>query len=608
MKFKKFLILFLFFNCSFIYSQSPIVSADGMQVYCPGTQLHIATSFSTTAAGTETGQKGLYIQISQGYVRGEDKLSVLNPLSFPNINTSDWSDIEGKLTLTHKTNPEILYAEIEALLLDVVFESTSLNPQKDKTFSISIGDANYLPSEDHYYKYIAYPTTGSPDKRWTTAKTLAESERYYGLKGYLATLATEEEAILAGIQAPGQGWIGASDATQEGKWEWVTGPEGVVHFWDGNYNDTGTLCDNLNGNCTPVTDPVTGEVKYNNWAGQEPNEYGTGEDYGHIYSTGKWNDYNNTNTSVEGIIVEFGGSIGDPTLSITDFTEIIMPKITAPNPIVPEIICGPDTVTFTVQTNTLAPADPLNDIEVQWYDSPTGGTLLGTGLSFTTPTLSANTTYYALPLKFDGTTACSSTADRVPFEVVFYEKPELIIPSPQPFEQCNNTVFDLVAKQSNLSINSATETFEFFDSSGALITDPSTYELPNPSTSNEETISVIITSNSSAGLTPVCNTSTNITLKLGACDIPSAFPVIDEVLCETSTDPLGGGQDGYETFDKSIFTNIEADLITAEPLFGIFGTDISFYRSDVDATAGVATTVIDKTADYTTSAWKWIYF
>ena len=92
--------------------------------------------------------------------------------------------------------------------------------------------------------------------------------------------------------------------------------------------------------------------------------------------------------------------------------------------------------------------------------------------------ISGNTTYYALPVKFDGTTACSSTADRVPFEVVYYEKPELIVPSPQPFEQCNNTVFDLVALQSNLSINAATETFEFFDSSGALITDPSTYELP----------------------------------------------------------------------------------------------------------------------------------
>ena len=82
MKFKKFLILFLLINCSFIFSQSPIVSADGKQLYCPGTKLHVATSFSITPGGTETGQRGLYIQISQGYVNGEDKLSLLNPLIF----------------------------------------------------------------------------------------------------------------------------------------------------------------------------------------------------------------------------------------------------------------------------------------------------------------------------------------------------------------------------------------------------------------------------------------------------------------------------------------------------------------------------------------------
>jgi len=97
-------------------------------------------------------------------------------------------------------------------------------------------------------------------KDWTTAKTLAENRK--GIMdsiGYLATLATEEEAILAGIQAPGQGWIGASDATSGGKvgmGNWSL--KEIVHFWDGNYEDNGTLpCDNLNGNCTAVTDPVT---------------------------------------------------------------------------------------------------------------------------------------------------------------------------------------------------------------------------------------------------------------------------------------------------------------------------------------------------------------
>ena len=79
MKFKKFLILFLLINCSFIFSQSPIVSADGKQLYCPGTKLHVATSFSITAGGTETGQPGLYIQISEGYVNGEDELELLKP-------------------------------------------------------------------------------------------------------------------------------------------------------------------------------------------------------------------------------------------------------------------------------------------------------------------------------------------------------------------------------------------------------------------------------------------------------------------------------------------------------------------------------------------------
>ena len=54
MKFREFLILFLIINSSLIYSQSPIVSADGIQLYCPGTKLHVATSFSITPGGTET--------------------------------------------------------------------------------------------------------------------------------------------------------------------------------------------------------------------------------------------------------------------------------------------------------------------------------------------------------------------------------------------------------------------------------------------------------------------------------------------------------------------------------------------------------------------------
>ncbi|MDB9977075.1 IgGFc-binding protein, partial [Flavobacteriaceae bacterium] len=66
-----------------------------------------------------------------------------------------------------------------------------------------------------------------------------------------------------------------------------------------------------------------------------------------------------------------------------------------------------------------------------------------------------------------------------------------------PIEQCNNIVFDLVVLQPSLSINAATETFEFFDSSGTLITSPSNYQLPDLTISNEELITVVVKNNPS---------------------------------------------------------------------------------------------------------------
>ena len=129
--------------------------------------------------------------------------------------------------------------------------------------------------------------------------------------------------MLCGKQAEGAGWIGASDASVEGTWEWVTGPEGIIPFWQGNGSGV----------------PINGE--YANWNDPaEPNNVGTGgEDYGHITynlgpgTVGKWNDLSNTGSTnttsnyyPQGYVVEFGGSPGDPTLSITDFTEIIDAK------------------------------------------------------------------------------------------------------------------------------------------------------------------------------------------------------------------------------------------------------------------------------------------
>jgi hypothetical protein len=106
-------------------------------------------------------------------------------------------------------------------------------------FSISIGQANYLPSNGHYYQFI--PSIGIT---WTAAKYLPKTLFITDYKD-LATITSADEAKISGEQA-GAGWIGGSDAATEGVRKWVTGPEGLADggtgttFWNGLANGSTT--------------------------------------------------------------------------------------------------------------------------------------------------------------------------------------------------------------------------------------------------------------------------------------------------------------------------------------------------------------------------------
>ena len=400
---KHILCLVLFFNSNYFFGQindPPTVTAVGDQVYCPQSQQRIVTSFNIVDLD-DTFIPAFYIQISSGYVVGQDQLSLIG--SHPTI-AANWNANQAKLTLTGLSGNSASYTAIIAAVKDVVFSSTNINVGP-KTFSLTAGSANYLASTDHYYDYVPSNLIS-----WDDAKVAAEGMDYFGLQGYLATLTIPDEGQISGELSSGTGWIGASDVGSEGVWKWMTGPEAGMTFWNGNQN----------GSIVPGM--------YANWSSGEPNNYLSAENYAHItFNTGtpgSWNDLPN-NTSgqpsqyqTKGYVVEYGGTPGDPVLNISDATTFSPPQILS---ISPSASCENDPANLSVTSNTT---------DVLWYDSQNGGTLLHTGNTYN-PILTTTTTFWTLP----SSNGCT-TGTRTAVTATVYSVP--VVDTPADVSSCDN--------------------------------------------------------------------------------------------------------------------------------------------------------------------------
>ncbi len=393
---------------------APVITAAGNQAYCPLASVNIVTSISITDVD-DTSTDAIYIQISSGYVKGEDQLTLNNPLSHPAIQ-STWNSNEGKLTLKSPTGLPVTYIDLEKAIRDVQFSNSSVKPSGIRNFSISIGQANYLPRNGHYYEYVA-----DLGISWTKAKTAADLKTYYGLKGYLATITAADEAQLAGKQAPGAGWIGGSDSETEGTWKWMTGPEAGTIFWNG-----------LSNGSSP---------NFAFWNSGEPNQAGD-EDYAHITApgigvAGSWNDLADSGSpsgdyQPKGYIVEYGGTAGDPVLKLSASTSLTIATISDTKP---ASRCDAGTVTLqaTAATGT-----------INWYDDLTGGNNLGNGNSFLTPNLTSTTIFYA--------EIAGCTNPRTAVEAKIINTPA-IISTNTPVTRCGEGSFKLEATPSEGIIN-----------------------------------------------------------------------------------------------------------------------------------------------------------
>ena len=334
-------------------------------------------SANFSAGGDSTVIEGATVTIS-GSHNESDKLFVRTATSITVDNDTDditYASITGYSGIDNatydKSSGELVFNGSLTLanwinvfkLVGYIFDDNGSNPNETRSLIFSLSNNipyNHPDGGDHFYNFIDTALT------FENARIAADNSTLFGLQGYLATITSSAEQTYITPKIGGQGWIGACDrlgdnttrdycglsATEvsnlsgqsswvvsngdykigngEGYWYWISGPERTNYIGHDEGNASNNCRQRTYVRGSDVFNLANSDDNYTNFKSGEPNNYLVsncsnnegGENHLHFYysgtSLGKWNDYGNNSSSIEGYLIEYGGMDGDPVVDLTE--------------------------------------------------------------------------------------------------------------------------------------------------------------------------------------------------------------------------------------------------------------------------------------------------
>lgn len=284
-------------NIYLTYYSSPKIVIGEVQKESDGTY-----SFPNFIINSATGKK-----LSNVIIQFASEINSADKLTIEKINNTT---ITSSNTLISIDAANIDAATLQQEIRDKL--RASLASVGTRKISIKAGVSNekiekavpYYSGTNHYYEFVS-----SAGIHWGDAKKEAERMYYIGKQGYLATITSEGEQKFVASLISGEGWLG--------------GTCDYRYIFDKNGNQ---IYKNINESLWHwywATGPESGEaLTYTNWNSGEPNNYGN-EYFLHMLTSYKWNDYNESNSSIKGYIVEYGGMPNDTDTIDTVSSDVI---------------------------------------------------------------------------------------------------------------------------------------------------------------------------------------------------------------------------------------------------------------------------------------------